>query len=908
MNRNELMNVTVVELRKIAKERNLSGYSKMKKDDLVDLILTDVATNEMISEVKEENNVETRNTVPGDGMMICSFTYAGTMACAMRVISESEYEYFIQAIRNCSSLDEAYENAKLRKIIQKIPSVFQIRHEGCKGIVVKYPLEFIDGLNDKDLIITEGARKFASLDWEQSPLEICNYLKKKDNWVALNPQFIQALRFENPNALCKIADFWFDKLEESVNDIAKAQEFHGIISSVDGSSETNSNLVVALRNSADLIDDFQIINWRKAQYEKFMTDMKIGRILVPGEYTYMVCDPAYIINDIYGLNLNALQSGEYWFNDHVGLAGAFRSPLIAPFEAQKLNCVAREDYWFYKDIVIFNGFDGTWENMGGADFDGDTCAIIPDNTEIGAMIVNGIRDTSYVVWEPALSAVKEEFSWENMAKFNAKVAKVDRTGIITNYASRAMDISNHLESAIHFAKLMNCVGIYMIHPMEMENVNKFKPSVRIIDGQRYFAIKGLVHCTEEKNVLKYDNDGIYGIKTFEEVQKIADEYLAKVEYLRLMQGREIDSAKTGVAAEGTSGLDFVDSVKVEFTPQEMISRVKALGRPVAKFAELNEYQSLSPLARLHDYVEIKISQFNEKFANGSDKVALLIKLLSEEENRQLNMMINYNGSPVSLVDYLKQRKAYYGQRMSEIMKADLEDAEVKQIINELKDSEIEALNAVANNLKVSVEVIAVGCYIASYSKNGNFSSGLTYGWLLFNELLSVFTRNNKKYELYRLPKYAEEAFVSNGTLYINDKKYAPLESVDDCAYVPVQIINGRKYALIHKKSERTTEIRKTNIESGKTFVLDMVYGFRYSCGSKEEWKRIVKENNHVFYIGFDNNSRLSIFVNGTIISAIKAVSDLSVTDLVGHTVKVIGSPNYKETDNTISNLVVKVID
>ena len=88
----------------------------------------------------------------------------------------------------------------------------------------------------------------------------------------------------------------------------------------------------------------------------------------------------------------------------------------------------------------------------------------------------------------------------------------------------------------------------------------------------------------------------------------------------------------------------------------------------------------------------------------------------------------------------------------------------------------------------------------------------------------------------------------------------------------------------------------------------MVYGFRYSCGSKEEWKRIVKENNHVFYIGFDNNSRLSIFVNGTIISAIKAVSDLSVTDLVGHTVKVIGSPNYKETDNTISNLVIKVID
>lgn len=906
MSANEIKNLSVKELKNACKSFGITGYSKMKKDELFTAIWNYLATVKTISQVSESHM---RKTIPGDGMMICSFTYAATMACAMRVITENEYEVFCNLMATVNTLEEAYENVKLRKLIQKIPSVFQIRHEGCKGIVVKYPLEFIPELKGKDLIITEGARKFASQNWEEAPLEVCNYLKKKDEWVALNPQFIQALKFENPNSMNVIVDFWFNKLEESISDIAKAQEFHGIISSVDGASDTNSNLVVALRNSADLIDDFQIINWRKAQYEKFITDMKVGRILVPGEYTYMVCDPAYMLNSIYGLQLNSLKAGEYWFNNHVGYAGAFRSPLIAPFEAQKFNCVEREDFWFFKDIVVFNGFDGAWENMGGGDFDGDTCAIVPDNTDLGAIIVNGIREMNYVVWEEGLQAVKEEFSWENMASFNAKVAKVDRTGVITNYASRAMDISNHLESAIYFAKMMNCVGIYMVHPSEVEDANNMVPHVVTINNSRYFAIKGLVHATEDKRgIITYDENGIYGVKTFEQIQQIADEYLAKVEYLRLMQGREIDSAKTGVAAEGLSGLDFVDSVKVEFTPQEMITRVKALGRPVARFAELNLYQSLSPLARIHDYVAKKEADFNLKFANGSDKVALLIKLLSKEEKSQLNMNINYNGESISLINYIQKRKASYNNKMSEIFKGNLTVEETRDIINSLKDSEIEALNKVAENLHTTTEVIAVACYISAYNKESNIGTGLTYGWLLFNELISVFTRNNKKFELYRLPKYVETVSVIDGYLYINDKKYAPISNVDNCEYVPVQLINGKPYALIHKRSDMVTEIEKTSVDMNKIYNIGMIYGFKYSIGSKDEWKRVVKENNFELEINFDSNSRLVTIVNGTVVGTIKTNSDtINMSDLVGHVVKVTTSPNYEETENTIKNICVRVI-
>ena len=235
--------------------------------------------------------------------------------------------------------------------------------------------------------------------------------------------------------------------------------------------------------------------------------------------------------------------------------------------------------------------------------------------------------------------------------------------------------------------------------------------------------------------------------------------------------------------------------------------------------------------------------------------------------------------------------------------------EKKTALNDFRAYEIEQLNTVATNLHVSIEVIAVACYIATYTKNDNFSKGFSYGWLLFNELISVFTRNNKKYELYRLPKYAETVSVFDGYLYVNDKKYGPIENADNCEYVPVQVINGRMYAMIHKKSDVVVNIETTKDIVGKIYNLSMIYGFKYADSSKDIWKSSVSANGYNFKIDFDDHSRIVTKVNGNIIGSIKAsVADISLHELVGHTVHITTSPNYEETESTIKNVVVKVVD
>ena len=89
-----------------------------------------------------------------------------------------------------------------------------------------------------------------------------------------------------------------------------------------------------------------------------------GRLKVPGMYTYMVTDPAYVLNNVFGLDLPCLQSGENYFNGLECNVGAFRVPLIAQQNAQKVPVVDIEDYWYMRDMLVFNGFDGQWESIG----------------------------------------------------------------------------------------------------------------------------------------------------------------------------------------------------------------------------------------------------------------------------------------------------------------------------------------------------------------------------------------------------------------------------------------------------------------------------------------------------------------------------------------------------------------
>ena len=872
-----------------------------------------------------ENKKGWRKITPGDGQMIGSFEFHALLAVGLRIISETQYAEFTHLWekfgKDANNIPKNKDGNRLRSLIMKVPGVFQIRHGEKKGICVRYNLECVPELAGTDAIVPNSVRKFVAGEWNEFPLEICNWLKRKSEWVAMNPQFIEALSFDNPNALRPISDYWLDTMEESLSDIAKAQKFHGIVKTADSEDDTSRNpeLVQALRTCSDLVHDAQVCNWRKDQYAKFINDMKIGRLLVPGMYTYMVCDPAYMLNKMFDLDLPHLQSGEYYHNGKECRCGLFRSPMIHPFEAQRVTLSNNEDYWYYRDVAVFNGYDGAWDRMGGGDFDGDTCAIVPDDDSygFGSIIVNGIRNYDHDIWEKGLSAKTVQYTFDNFVSYLVKSAKVDRTGVITNYASKALDISNHLTSAIQFAKMLNCTSITFIHPRDFDSRYgiggaKFVPiTMTAADGSKTLAMKGFVKATVVKDIVTYDEDGIVGTYSFEEVQKKADTFLALVEILRLLQGREIDGAKTGVYAEGLSGEDFIEAVKIVFTPHQMIVRQEHLGRPVATSARINEYVSLSPLARVHDYVASQEHRILDRLANGQNFSFLLMTLLTEAEEEMLNNSYLTSAGPVSLKDFVSARKNSYNNAMYALYTSwkngQRSEEEYASEARVLKDAERTFWYETASAWNIPMEVIAVALYIVTYNKSSQQNSRLTYGWLLPSELLSVFGRKNKKYELFRInAKEIHTAHVNDGFLYVNGKKYISVNAED--GPVAIQVFDGKNFALLHKKAEIVAAPRVLKVATSATYTIGTA-GFKYHASQDVEgWKQLVCDNGYIFDIVLDDNSRAVLSINGQSISSL--LMQNAEFALLGKKVKIINNPNtnpIKWNEASITNLQIQVI-
>ena len=944
------------------------------------------AYNQLVAPNTLQRKEDDRELTIQDGAMCHSVKFGALVTLAMRQITKNEYDELISLWdAHCwkvggGNLWNVVPGSRLAQLINKL-LVVQIRHGSKKGMSIMADLEnagigsktyaevcsvipdgvnpddFVD-LRNWDIVCPDSVRKFEDDEWDKYPLEICNFLKPKKGMVNLNPQFIEALEWDNPNALIEIVRDLLQKAEESVDNPAKALEFHHILGQ---QSEVASNLVDAITTSSSLINEVQIQKWRLDQYMKLVNDLMIGRIPVPGTYTYMISDPNGFLNATFGMELPELEAGQFVYNQLTCKAGMFRSPLIHPFEAQAVQLCEFQPYWYLHDVAVFNIKDGTADNMGGADFDGDTCAVIPDNTWQGKIVVDGIRSIDHDVWEPAQKAQKVYFrpnandaeAMKNLINHLVSSSKVDRTGIITNHASRALDISNHLRSLVYFAKHFGCSKIYFYHPATFGEQRQygahFSPCTAKNNGELVFTARGIVEGKWDKTkecVVWNDasEDAVVGMKTLEEVEAYAEHYLRLVEILRVLQGREIDGAKTGVFAEGVSGQDFTDNVKVRVTPHTLMNRQVQLGRrSEEKAVDYNTYVSLAPWGRVKDFVQqyvwnpdgsLKVNFVSRLQENGIIKTAQLARLITAEERELLNKKWQMSdGSQKTIIDILAARKSAYNTNIFELSKAaselgySMDDEESSDegfgnlTIGDLKDKEYLAIEQLAGQLStigqcnMSMEVMAVAAYFATFgTKDGNIRNGMSYAWICIGDLLSVFSRNNDKFGWFRLPNNTEDAYVSDGTLYINGRVHCAIDAYD-CDSIMMRVINNRLFGWIQRKVDKVAEPQKNVVTeyAGRMFSLNL-YGFRfYVSGNSQGFLNRVRANGNCFQIEEcregSQSGRLEIVINGEKLGSIVATKDLSmdVASLNGKTVQWVESEDMKVTDLSIAkmNVIVK---
>lgn len=430
--------------------------------------------------------------------------------------------------------------------------------------------------------------------------------------------------------------------------------------------------------------------------------------------------------------------------------------------------------------------------------------------------------------------------------------------------------------------------------------SQWQPRAIMVNGERVFAIKGFVRINwspTNKSWVFDDENGKFGIFTFDEAAELANTFEWYVRYLRPIQGIEIDSAKTGKKPDDL----LIDDIMVKFSGHCLIKRQNVLTRPVSNRSIRESYVSLSPLGRIHDYVTMREHEVLDFLENGSDKMHVLQGLLSEEEYRQLNTpILMSNGAQLPLVDYIAGRKSAYNTLIREVLQNCGSDA--SNTIAFYKEREAAELIQFAANFGFSQEVMAVACYLATYNKTSRQNEGLSYGWILAEDLLSVFSRGNKSVIQIHVPSKAEECFVKDGYLYVNDEKFVEVEA-DDRAYVPMWVHDNKKVAII-KRSTETVKVRTNTVQYNTTVYNVGVCGFKYHISSAaplEAWKDIVKNNGFMFDIILDASDRTCCAVNGLTIGAITRGSSF---DLVNKRVKIVGHPTFNKASVEMQVVVI----
>ena len=291
-----------------------------------------------------------------------------------------------------------------------------------------------------------------------------HHIKHLNKYTRMNFQYLQCLDLWNP----KYIDYFENKKNEEKNNkkydildsnndgkiielakyttslfekIIKGEKFYTYkfmgINNVEDYEPESKYLEAALVNDV-MLKDPAVKQFIYRKLKKAIDEAKVGKIYCSGFYHTGVGDMIGYLQYAVGLEPTGclkereLYSGNFDSGDII----SFRSPLVDPSEVNKIKIVHNEitNRWFEhfkdQDIVMFNMYDISAPQQGGADFDGDIFLLCNEPVVIDSKIdKNIILDI-----EDKATAKSKKYNKENITEYEV-MTRDNRIGEITNAAT-----------------------------------------------------------------------------------------------------------------------------------------------------------------------------------------------------------------------------------------------------------------------------------------------------------------------------------------------------------------------------------------------------------------------------------------------------------------------------------------
>lgn len=242
---------------------------------------------------------------------------------------------------------------------------------------------------------------------------------------------------KNDGKIIKLAKYTTNMYEKIIKgDKFYTYKFMGITDTEDYEPESKY-LEAALVNDV-MLKDPAVKQFIYRKLKKSIDEAKVGKIYCSGFYHTGVGDMIGYLQYAVGEEpVGCLGERElYTANFEPGYCCSFRSPLVDPSEVNRIKIVRNDilakwfDYFKDQDVVMFNMYDVSAPQQGGADFDGDIFYLSNDpiiiDSKIDKHIILDIEDK--------VTAQSKPYTKENLIEYEV-MTRDNRIGEITNVAT-----------------------------------------------------------------------------------------------------------------------------------------------------------------------------------------------------------------------------------------------------------------------------------------------------------------------------------------------------------------------------------------------------------------------------------------------------------------------------------------
>lgn len=196
----------------------------------------------------------------------------------------------------------------------------------------------------------------------------------------------------------------------------------------------------SILKNPEMIKEFSVRNYLLSLLEKYIDDMKCGKLWIKACFKYLVPDLIMMMEHIAGLDpVGCLSEGEFYSLNKSGvLLGKHlieRNPHICRSEHVMLNGVEPDEVKKYfsnlVNICMVNGKSITPQRLNGADYDGDLVLVVEDE-----LMMSGVATDIPVVIDvdDKITAQSEEDTVENRLSVTLRTMK-NLIGEYSNYAT-----------------------------------------------------------------------------------------------------------------------------------------------------------------------------------------------------------------------------------------------------------------------------------------------------------------------------------------------------------------------------------------------------------------------------------------------------------------------------------------